>query len=497
MAPTKRKTVPKPDIPTFSTALPEYGKIVGDIRKKLDDYFTRSKDKLPRMNLTQIIETLKDLISPADFIAMREYEIQQSQVRIATINDHEMLYQPSTHSRIRTRTDALENVLFNEFAQHLPYAEAGIQIALGLAQSPSINWRYSNVASTISVDGLTGILAKNENIGRKKICQQLYEYEVASRIVGDSQTVISKLPNTVLRDRDILRQRQRYTLRGSSQGGNVVLDSTRHCWTAENLDEIINEAPVRGYAKKGWRHNFDKFDPVFEVHDRLKTAGDLVLRGHAIWPGQVLGHGYAIKFARYLAGEKKDINDLLAGRDIGDFRFMEPVMGKYMFDLNSNPEFWKGRVIAHDFKDERIPRQHMIGKNDQNTEYVKFLRAVAHDMIMENSPTGESMNKPPHMEFLIPVVCVTESGEQFEMVKARQWWNPSYFHSSQTREGVTHTDYKGSQIDYILKKESKKTMAVYAFICGLVEGYPGLVEPQQIPLVSEIFRISQERLDGR
>ena len=481
-------------IPTFSAIDPDYLAKVESLRKRITDYYEKIKGGPEKYEVPELVKLLKEVISVQDMEELRGFEYRQSQVRISTINGHPMSYQSGSHVQRRNLTDTLENVLFTEFAQYLPYVERGIQDFLCI-EPCQVNWKYTHVASSVSIDGIRQLVGKNETVRAGRISSQFHEYPTNMGVVGPSQDVVKRLLEIVIRDREIMRNKRMYTERTEEQSCHVVLDSTRHCWTATNLWEIYQQMEPE-LKTRGLVQRTIKFDTHLEVHSRLKTAGELLIRGKPIRPEQAqpLSHSYARKYAAYLAGGRDDVYDLLAGRTIGDFRLFEPVMGRYMYAVNSNPDTWRGRINGHDFKDakhESSVRDLIIGESKPREPYGRFLRRIADDVVFEKTKSVRAQKEyiPPHIEVLVPVNGMTEDGTAFEMVVARQWWSPEGFTVSQKRDGISHNFYKAQQMRELLNKETNATMAIYAFVCGLVFGYPGLLEADQMPLVEQLSRL--------
>lgn len=503
----REKTAPDPNIPTISTTLPEYREFIDELRKKITDLVGESS-KQTTYTLNQLIDDLKIILTPEVMEQFRIYEHDQSHVKIRSVNGQPMLYQAGLHAQKRHVTDTLENILFNESVQHFPHVIRGLGEFTGVAELPELSWEYSLVATSVSIAGIEELLSRNRVVTTGKISPQLYEYTTALKFVGGERDVVERFAQTVIRDREVMQNKGRYTRRSLTQGDQVVLDSTRHNWTATNFLDFI-------YKCCSDLRKTD-FETGLELHERLKTAGDTVVRGNPTRPGQSQSYSMSItrKMARYVAGGDP-VYDLFAGRDIADFRLLEPIMGRYLYKLNPSPRAWTGRIHAHDFANSGGAHHYMVGQSPkplpekpelraEEIKYRKFIREVAKGIVNETTERARKQSMPPHMEFLIPVKCVAEDGTEFEIVKARQFWTPSGFRASQTREGISHIDYKAALIKYMLikdtddvQKKAMPTLALYAFFSGLVPGWPGLLEPDLVPLAQQVYNAGVAQLSAK
>ncbi|HLD18812.1 MAG TPA: hypothetical protein VJB90_02280 [Candidatus Nanoarchaeia archaeon] len=485
-----RKTTKKDtQIPTVSVLLPELKDHIYDLRKRIEKaYHDLFEEEGADPDLSRLIQALTGVISKEDMTTWQQLEHQQSHVRLKTINGHPMLYQPGP--RRQRAPDTLENILLNETAQYFRCVEDGLQNFFCMEETPELNWRYVHVSSSVSIEGIRRLMARNKVANYEEISGQLHEAVTGIKMAGNTNEVIEDMPNIVIRDRDVMRYRWKFSVKTMTQMGETTNDATRHGFETDLSD--YRDKHADSLKKKGVRG----FNPVLELHARLKTAGDVVFKGTALHPGQSWSHSYGQKVAELMAGKRESVYDLYAGRTVADFRLFQPVMGCYMHDINPDADAWRGRVIAHDFQDRDKAREYIIGHSRPKSDEWKFLNIVAQNIVFEKSRSQKAEREyiPPHIEVLVPLYCTTEDGTEIEMVVARQWWSPSGFDASQKRTGVSHTDYKAIRYREMLREMDKKTLAVYALVCGLVEGYPGLLEPNLVPLAEQIYIQGQNRL---
>ncbi len=498
-------------IPTYPALLPEYSEFMENLRRSTLSFLGGLRGGPKQYTVVELTQLLSDIITADVLHQIRAFEFEQSQTRIIEINGRKMRFQ-STPGATRRRTDTMENILFNEFVQYLDYVEKGLEQYCG-DSGRNVSWRYRNVGSSVSIDGIASAL-RNEYAGQRKISYQLHEYNIrGSTPAGTTDNIRRRLEGIVLRDSRVMKQRDQFTVKGPHQLGTVkdgliVLDSTRHTFYTQDLQYTPPPAKRKKFSRRP-----PTTQPVpipFELHERVKSTGDVIVRGVALNPGQVGGFTDARKIARYLTQHQEGTPgamdfkepwyfDRLGGRTQAPYELQRVIKFPYLHaitkEMGLNPDFWYGRLRAHDFVSSEEARRQMLGNPALQPELEEFTQRLAGFLIHERSERGTRERLPDHYEEHIPLFITLADGRTTVMNKVRQWYSPTSFYANTTRKGISHPDYRGHQISDIVKEQPPQTVAVIGIIAGVAPGYEGcgLVEPAQIPLLRASYEAAVRR----
>ncbi len=462
-------------ITPFSTPLPEYFEFVENLRSRIIKGIAEIKSQGIESTPQAYAIALKEqgIITAEDMQKLRHFEYRQTRVNANGIDN------------FSGKADTLESILIAKTFELANHTQHGIALALNLGQDPTLQFKYELVGGSVSPSGLERVL-RNPVVSPKRIAKQLWEVPIYEKDVNATlQDLSERGENIIIFDEEVNSSRQIITPKSPAQEGETILELTRHNFIAANLPQLYSlfESKVEELSKQG--RGAHKISSDVQIHARLKA-------------GAGISHSYAQKYASLLTGDRRDsIYDLFAMRLVADETLVPHILSSYLYGINQNPEYWRGRIIAHDYGSSINEAKSMLTRGLRADEHIEFMNAISENMSVEGS-ANRAHERPRHLEILVSADGIMgRQKEPYKTTIALQVITPPIFQSYETRRGIAHEEYKAGQISNFVREASPETLAVYSIICGITgwDSWQGILDTEQVPIAKTIYEASSKRLE--